>query len=138
MRPGRPDLKTPTVRGAAEAELIAAMEAWDRAMVANDPDAIGSFMSDDWTIVGPDGSVGGKRRFLELVNCGDLTHDVMETHEPDIRLYGDVAVVISKGVSGGAYRGEPFYLSERVSSVFVRRGGRWSCVLTHLSQLADG
>lgn len=125
------------VRGAAETELIAALEAWDRAMVANDPEAIGSFVSDDWTIVGPDGSVGGKERFLELVRSGDLTHDVMETHEPDIRLYGDVAVVISKGVSGGAYRGERFYLIERVSSVFVRRGGRWSCVLTHLSQLMD-
>jgi ketosteroid isomerase-like protein len=127
----------PAVRVPAEAELIAAMEAWDRAMVANDSDAIGSFMTDDWTIVGPDGSVGDKDRFLELVRSGDLTHDVMETHDPDIRLFGDVAVVISKGVSGGAYRGQPFHLNERVSSVFVRRGARWSCVLTHLSQLAD-
>jgi ketosteroid isomerase-like protein len=126
----------PSVRG-AEADLIAAMEAWDCAMVANDPDAIGSFMDNDWAIVGPDGSVGGKDRFLELVRSGHLTHDVMETHEPDIQLYGDVAVVISRGVSGGAYRGQPFYLVERVSSVFVRREGRWSCVLTHLSQLAD-
>jgi ketosteroid isomerase-like protein len=133
-----PDPHTgPAARVPAEAELIAAIEAWDRAMVANDPDAIGSFMTDDWTIVGPDGSVRGKDRFLELVRSGDLTHDVMETHEPDIRLFGDVAVVISKGVSGGAYRGQPFYLNERVSSVFVRRGARWSCVLTHLSQLAD-
>ena len=123
-------------RGAAETELIAAMEAWDRAMVANDPDAIGSFMSDDWAIVDPDGSVGGKERFLELVRSGDLRHDVMETHEPEIRLYGEVAVVISRGVSGGAYRGEPFHLVERVSCVFVRREDRWRAVLTHLSQLA--
>jgi ketosteroid isomerase-like protein len=128
----------PVVRptGGTEAELIAAMEAWDHAMVANDPDAIGSFMSDDWAIVGPDGSVGGRERFLELVRSGDLMHDVMETHEPDIRFYGDVAVVIAKGASGGAYRGVPFHLVERVSCVFVRREGRWSCVLTHLSQLA--
>ena len=113
------------------------MEAWDRAMVANDPEAIGSFMDDDWAIVGPDGSVGGKERFLEIVRSGDLTHDVMETHEPEIRLYGNVAVVISRGVSGGAYRGEPFHLVERVSAVFMRREDHWSCVLTHLSQLAD-
>ena len=127
----------PTARGPAEAELIAALDAWDRAMVANDPDAIGSFMADDWTIVGPDGSVGGKERFLELVRSGDLTHDVMETHEPRIRFYDDVAVVVSKGVSGGAYRGEPFHMMERVSCVFVRQAGAWRCVLTHLSQLTD-
>lgn len=125
------------VSGGAEAELIACMEAWDRAMVANDADAIGRYMTDDWAIIGPDGSVGGKERFLELVRSDDLTHDVMETHEPSIRIYGDVAVVVARGVSGGAYRGEPFYLIERVSCVFVRQKGGWRCVLTHLSQIAD-
>lgn len=123
--------------GGAEAELIACMDAWDRAMVANDPDAIGSYMADDWAIVGPDGSVGGKARFLELVRSGDLTHDIMETHEPGIRIYGDVAVVVARGVSGGAYRNEPFYLIERSSNVFVRQEGRWRCVLTHLSEIAE-
>jgi ketosteroid isomerase-like protein len=121
---------------ADEARLLEAMEAWDRAMVANDPVAIGRFMTDDWAIVGPDGRVGDKARFLELVRSGDLVHDVMETHEPVIRIYGDSAVVIARGVSGGRYRGQPFHLVERVSCVFVRKDGRWSCVLTHLSQLA--
>lgn len=113
------------------------MDAWDRAMVANDPDAIGAYMADDWAIVGPDGRVGDKARFLELVRSGDLTHDVMETHEPSIRIYGDAAVVVARGVSGGAYRGEPFHLVERVSCVFVRRAGRWRCVLTHLSSMEE-
>jgi ketosteroid isomerase-like protein len=112
------------------------MEAWDRAMVANDPDSIAKYMADEWAIVGPDGRVGDKARFLELVRSGDLVHDVMETHEPVIRIYGDSAVVIARGVSGGRYRGQPFHLVERVSCVFVRKDGRWSCVLTHLSQLA--
>jgi ketosteroid isomerase-like protein len=120
-----------------EARLLEAMEAWDRAMVANDPAAIGKFMADDWAIVGPDGRVGDKARFLELVGSGDLVHDVMETHEPRVRIYGDSAVVIARGVSGGRYRGQPFHLVERVSCVFVRRDGRWSCVLTHLSELAE-
>jgi ketosteroid isomerase-like protein len=113
------------------------MEAWDRAMVANDPVAIGRFMTDDWAIVGPDGRVGDKARFLELVGSGDLVHDLMETHEPRVRVYGDSAVVIARGVSGGRYRGLPFHLVERVSCVFVRGDGGWRCVLTHLSQLAD-
>jgi ketosteroid isomerase-like protein len=116
-------------------ELLRTIEAWDRAMVANDPDAIGQYMADDWTIVGPDGSVGGKPRFLELVRSSELTHNVMESHELDVRLYGETAVVIGRGVSGGAYRGEPFYLVERVSSVFHHSPSGWVCVLTHLSLL---
>lgn len=133
-----PDPETlPTTQGAAEAELIGFMDAWDRAMVANDPDAIGAYMADDWAIVGPDGRVGDKARFLELVRSGDLTHDVMETHDPSIRTYGDAAVVIARGVSGGCYRGVPFHLVERVTCVFMRQDGRWRCVLTHLSPMAE-
>ena len=126
-----------TAQRAAEAELIGFMDAWDRAMVANDADAIGAYMADDWAIIGPDGRVGDKARFLELVRSGDLAHDVMETHEPSIRIYGDTAVVIARGVSGGSYRGEPFHLVERVTCVFVRQDGRSRCVLTHLSPMAE-
>jgi ketosteroid isomerase-like protein len=125
------------MRRTVEEELIRVTEAWDRAMVSNDPDAIGLFMAADWMIIGPDGSLGDRASFLESVRSGDLTHDVMETHEPSIRVYGDVAVVISRGVSGGRYRAEPFHLVERVSCVFVREQGRWRCVLTHLSPIAE-
>ena len=51
-------------------ELIDAAQDWDRAMVTNDPEAIGAYMADDWTIVGPDGSVGDKATFLDLVGRG--------------------------------------------------------------------
>ena len=122
---------------APERELVDVMDAWDRAMVTNDPDLIGSYMADEWTIVGPDGKVVDKTRFLDVVRSGDLTHDVMETHDPRIRRYGDTAVVTARGVSGGRYRGEPFHTVERVSCVFVRRKDQWSCVLTHLSSLAE-
>ena len=120
-----------------EEELIGVAHAWDRAMVANDPEAIGAYMADDWTIIGPDGSVGDKATFLELVRSGKLTHDVMESHDLKVRIYGDTAVVTARGVSGGQYQGESFYLVERASCVFVRQQGRWRCVLTHLSQIAQ-
>jgi hypothetical protein len=47
---------------------------WDRAMVHNDPDAIGRYMADDWTIVGPDGSMSDKATFLGLIESGALSH----------------------------------------------------------------
>jgi ketosteroid isomerase-like protein len=116
-------------------ELVAVTREWDRAMVENDADAIGRYMADDWVIVGPDGRVGDRATFLDLVRSGALSHDVMESHDLDIRLYGDTAVVIARGISGGKYQGQPFREIERVSCVFVRAAGEWRCVLTHLSRL---
>lgn len=120
-----------------EQELRKVVAQWDRAMTENDPAAIGKFMADDWIIVGTDGSLGGKERFLALVKSGDLTHDVMETHDMEVRIYGETAVTVASGISGGHYREEPFLLKERSSCVFVRQGGVWRCVLTHLSSLPD-
>jgi ketosteroid isomerase-like protein len=59
----------------------------------------------------------------------------MESTDLDVRLYGDTAVVIARGVSGGNYNGQAFREVERSSSVFLRQGGEWKCVLTHLSRL---
>jgi ketosteroid isomerase-like protein len=119
-----------------EVELLEVVHAWDRAMVTNDPLQIGRYMAEDWVIIGPDGSIGNKATFLTLVGSGKLTHDVMESHEVQIRLYGFTGLVISRGISGGKYDGTAFYLVERVSCVFVKRQ-EWECVSTHLSQLGQ-
>jgi ketosteroid isomerase-like protein len=135
----KPSVEESIVTSRVEDELIRVAHDWDAAIVTNDADAIGRYMADDWTIVGTDGRMSDKARFLGLVRSRALTHDVMESEDFHIRVYGDTAVVIARGVSGGKYQGEPFHEVERSSCVFVRQGGQWRCVLTHLSRLApDG
>jgi ketosteroid isomerase-like protein len=119
-------------------ELTALATEWDRSMVENDVDTIGQYMADDWTIIGSDGSLGDKATFLALVKSGVLSHSVMTSEDMRVRIYGDTAVTVSRGVSGGTYQGRPFREVERVSCVFVRKEGEWKCVLTHLSRLAPG
>jgi ketosteroid isomerase-like protein len=121
----------------AEDELIRVANDWDRAMVTNDADAIGRYMAEDWVIIGPDGRDIDKATFLQLVRSGTLSHDVMTSEDPIVRVYGDAAVVMARAVSGGNYQGRPFREVERYSCVFVRQEGRWLCVLTHLSKLAQ-
>jgi ketosteroid isomerase-like protein len=116
-----------------EDELSRVTHEWDRAMVTNDIGAIGRYMAEDWMIIGPDGSMGSKASFLAVVQSGAVTHDVMESHDVNVRIYGNTAVVTTRGVSGGQFRGQPFREVERVSCVFVHVGGEWRCVLTHLS-----
>ncbi len=114
---------------------MAVATAWDGTMVQNDADAIGQYMADDWTIVGSDGTMSDKRTFLSLVKSGALSHNVMSSEDIRIRIYGDTAVLLARGVSGGSYQGQPFREVERSSNVFVKQEGRWRCVMTHLSRL---
>jgi ketosteroid isomerase-like protein len=118
-----------------EANLVEVVRAWDEAMVANDPAEIGRFMTPDWVVVGPDGSIAGRESFLSLVASGDLTHDTMTSEDLLVRVLGDSAVVVARGVSAGVFQGRPFREHERSSNVFVRRDERWFCALTHLSRM---
>ena len=106
-------------------------------MIQNDVEAIGRFMADDWVIVGSDGTSTDKFTFLASVRSGVLSHDVMQSEDIMIRVYGDAAVVTARGVSGGTYQGRPFRDFECQSNMFVRENGTWRCVLTHLSRLAN-
>lgn len=106
-------------------------------MVLNDPQDIGRYMADDWVIVSADGSITDKAAFLAQVASGDLVHDVMESRDIEVRLYGDAALVLARGISGGRFRGRAFREHERSSSLFVRQTATWRCVFTHLSRLAE-
>lgn len=131
MEPARP------VR-ATHADVIAAADAWDAAMVTNDVEAIGAFMTPDWILIGVDGRETDRTSFLAQVASGELTHDVMQSPNALVRIYGDLAVMTTTGVSGGTYQGQRFLVRERVACVFRLRDGRWMCALTRLSSIEEG
>lgn len=109
---------------------------WSQTIVANDAEAIGSFMADDWVIVGESG-ITKRGDFLALVESGSLTHEEMEGQVKRVKIYGDVAVVNVRGTNKGHWKGRPFSSDEWITDVFVKREGQWKCVLTHLTAAVD-
>ena len=114
-------------------EILKLAEEWSKALVSNDADAIGSFMAEDWVIVGQNG-VTRKRDFLPLVASGELTHERMDlVGEARIKVYGDTAVLTARVTNNGHFRGGAFSADEWTTDVFLRREGRWLCVLSHVT-----
>jgi ketosteroid isomerase-like protein len=109
---------------------------WSQAIVANDAEAIGRFMADDWLIVGQCG-ITDKNSFLKLVASGDLTHEMMEGDVKRVMAYNDVAIVIARGINSGHHKGQQFTSDEWITDVFKRCDGRWQCLLTHLTPAVD-
>ena len=108
---------------------------WNQAVVANDPEAIAAFAEPDWVFVGENGIVPGEQ-FLEAVGAGRVSHEFMASEVHDVRVYGDVAIVIARVRNRGEFEGNPFMLDEWSTDVFVRRGDRWRCSVTHLTSVA--
>jgi ketosteroid isomerase-like protein len=119
-----------------EEELLKIEEAFAEAIVRNDVDGIRRLVGDEWVIVDPNGEIVDRTRFFEVIKSGALTHDMMESEDFRVRVYGDSAVVTAVTRTKGKFMGQEFSTQERATDVFVRRDGRWQCVLTHLTRFS--
>ncbi|MEU6182212.1 nuclear transport factor 2 family protein [Streptomyces coeruleorubidus] len=114
-------------------ELVDLAKDWAAAIVADDPTRIARFMADEWVIVSESG-IDPKEKFLSLVRSGDLTHSAMNLMtRPRVRVYGDTALVTGRVTNTAHFRGERYDADEWTTDVFVKRDGRWLCVLSHIT-----
>jgi ketosteroid isomerase-like protein len=116
-----------------EEEVLEVEKGFAEAILRNNPDAIERFVTDDWIIINADGGIIDKARFLGVIKSGTLTHDVMESDDVRVRVYGDSAVVSALTRSKGKFMGQEFTTEERATDLFVKLNGQWRCVLTQLT-----
>jgi ketosteroid isomerase-like protein len=121
-------------RSHMEEELLNLETEFADAIVKNDPEAIGRFVADDWVIIGADGGIIDKDRFLGVIKSGALTHEMMESDDVRVRVYGDSAVVTALTRTKGKFMKQEFSTQERATDVFVKLDGRWQCVLSQLTR----
>ncbi|TMP96546.1 MAG: nuclear transport factor 2 family protein [Verrucomicrobia bacterium] len=117
-----------------EEELLKLEKEFARAIVKNDAEAIGQFVADDWVIIDADGGRIDKSRFLGAVKSGVLIHEMMESDDVGVRIYGDTAVVSGLTRTKGKFMGRDFSTQERATDVFVMQNGRWQCVFSQLTR----
>ncbi|WP_103532232.1 nuclear transport factor 2 family protein [Streptomyces sp. SM11] len=129
---GAVDVQDPAV----QAWLAALVEQWSAAIVSNDVTRMAAFMADEWAIVSESG-ISDRDTFLGCVESGDLTHSAMRAISPPrVRVHGDGATITARMTNTAHYDGRRFDADEWVTDVFLRRDGRWLCVLTHITPAA--
>lgn len=116
-----------------ELELLKLGNEWAAAMIENDADRIGSFMADEWVIVSERG-ISTKEHFLSFVRNGQLTHSSFEmVDEPRVAIYENAAILTGRVVNTAHFGGQTLEADEYTSDMFVKRDGRWLCVLSHIT-----
>jgi ketosteroid isomerase-like protein len=116
-----------------EEEVLKVEKGFADAIAKNDSESIERFVTDDWIIINSDGGIIEKERFLEVIKSEALTHEVMQSDDIRVRVYGDSAVVSALTRSKGKFMEQEFTTHERSTDVFVRHDGQWRCVLTQLT-----
>jgi ketosteroid isomerase-like protein len=124
-------------RSARMQEEILRMEKdFGQAVIKNDADAVGQFLTEDWIIIDPDGGVIDKARFLSVIKSGALTHEQMDSDDVRIRVYADTAIATALTRTKGKFMGQDFITQERATDVLVKKDGRWQIVFSQLTRFS--
>lgn len=122
----------------SEDEVRALSAAWDQALIANDPERVASFMTDDWVYIGPDG-VTPKSDIIDWIASGRLRHDRMTSAGPEHVVHaGDTITLTARKASAGAWEGDPYTADEWITEVYVRTGNGWRCALSQKTPAPSG
>ena len=118
-------------------EEISKMEKdFGQAVIKNDAETVGQFLTDDWIIIDPDGGVIDKARFLGVIKSGALTHERMDSDDVRIRVYGDTAIATARTRTKGKFMGQDFTTQERATDVLLKKDGRWQIVFSQLTRFS--
>jgi uncharacterized protein (TIGR02246 family) len=121
----------------ADEEAVAAqVAARSEALVAGDVERMRTILSDDFTYTNASGGSCGRDEYIaSYVASPDVAWVAQEASAPQIRIYGDAAVVTLDVHDRATRQGEPFEGRFRSLFVYVRRDDRWLCVAGQTTSL---
>jgi uncharacterized protein (TIGR02246 family) len=115
--------------GADEDAVTALVAARSAALVAGDAEAMAQILADDFTYTNASGDTCDRADYLAgYVTSPDLVWQSQDSTAPEVRVYGDAAVVTLDVSDRATWRGEPFAGEFRSLYVYVRRDRVWRCV----------
>jgi ketosteroid isomerase-like protein len=125
-------------QGWSDQQILTRLEEdWDAAFLRNDVDVVADILADEFLATYDDGSRGDRERELMLV--ADFNQKVESSKLEDfrIRVYGDTAVVWFTRHLAGPSKGRRLEVTYRYLDVFVWRDGRWQCVASQSTKVAN-
>ena len=125
-------------RGWSDQQVLMQIERdWDAAFLRNDTAVVETFLADEFIATYDDGSRGDKARELKLVADFNQQVDSSKLDDFTVKVYGDTAVVWFTRYLVGPSKGRRLEVTFRYLDVFVWRAGRWQCVASQSTKIAE-
>jgi ketosteroid isomerase-like protein len=122
-------VKTPDQSNGVEQTVLKLTQGWLAAEERHDRAALDGIIADDFLGTGPGGNAVSKGDIIprDGTRAGGLS---VSGQDIRVRVFGNAAVVIGRGVAKTQEKGEL-----RFTVVFVKREDRWQMVAGHLSRV---
>ena len=107
----------------------------DEAQIKLDLKTLDQIIADDYTEIGDGGKVESKEMVLSGLKSGEYVVSSAKNDELNIRVYSDSAVATGRWTAKQQYRGKDVSGQFRITTTWIKRGGRWQLVATHWSKI---
>lgn len=118
-----------------EQDILNFVGQWAKAERETDPDVLDRMLDSSFVGVGPRGFLLTKDQWLERYRSGALENASFELEDPQVRDYGDAAVIVGAQVQETSYLGRDSSGQFRATLVAVHSDDRWLLAGVHLSPL---
>jgi ketosteroid isomerase-like protein len=112
------------------------LTAWTAAETDGAAEAVDALLTEDFTGVGPLGSVLSRDDWLERHASGALRYTSLRLEETQVREHGDHAVAVARQTGEGTYQGHPVPRALRATVVLRRQPAGWRIAHVHTSFVA--
>ena len=123
-----------TQTGSEEQKLIKLENDWLQAFFKNDGVFADRFLADDYLGTDEHGDVRDKAQEIAEIKAGAHLSTSGLLDNIRIRVYGDAAVVTGRRIMKGLFQGKEYRSPYLWTDIFIKRGGRWQCVASHVSK----
>lgn len=116
-------------------EIVATDKAWAAAIMGKDFAALEKLLADELVYTHSTGIVDTKKAYIESQKSGVQKYLSVEHKDPEVRLYGNTAVLTSGLKMHTETRGMDQTASFRVIHVWVKQNGRWQLAAHQTTRL---
>jgi len=126
-----------TETGKVEQELIKLENQWVDALLKRDVAFLDRTLADDYLGTGINGRVETKAESLASMKSSEDVITALVIDDVKVRVYGDAAVVTGRSTAKETYKGKDVSGQTRWTDMLIKRDGRWVCVASHSSRIAQ-
>ena len=119
-------------------KVLATEQEWEDAVVNVDTDLLDQIVADDFMATNPFGETKYKEEFIANIRDGSPAYKYIDRQNPEVRVYGNVAVVTGNAVTEGTYKGLDVSGPYRYTAIYLDTGARWRSVGIHFTRTACG
>jgi ketosteroid isomerase-like protein len=121
---------------AVEAELRRLNQQAVEMQLRNDVAAAQRLLADEYVFLQADGQISNKAQNVAVLGSTDFKLQSAGTEDVQVRVYGDVGLVIGRFIMKGSFKDSDASGEYRYMDVWVKRGGRWQNVASQATRLA--